>query len=279
MLGHIFYHSLIRKYVSLFGTLFNDIKLVKQAEGDNLAHTIHVPISYGPRESVLARLEQDPNLNKQPSIQLPRMTFELMDFQYDVSRKLGSINRNFEQAADGSMQSQYNPVPYNLTFSLYIYAKNVDDCWRIVEQILPFFTPDFTMKATLIPEMNENRDITLILDRTQLSDIYEGNFETRRAITTEISFTMKAWLYGPITSASLINNITANIFNAVGYEDASDAVRNIDQPTETITVIPGQLANGSPTTNAALTIDKSLILPNSEYGYITTLTSNTIPLT
>jgi hypothetical protein len=167
MLGHTFYHGVIRKYVTIFGTLFNDITIIRPDTVHNTSHTIVVPISYGPREKVLARLEQDPALNKMPAIQLPRMTFELDSFTYDGARKLISTGRS-TIGSGHDIKYQYNPVPYNFQFSLNIMTKNVDDAWRIVEQVVPFFTPEFTVHAKLIEEMGVERDIPIILDTTNL---------------------------------------------------------------------------------------------------------------
>lgn len=255
--------------------MFNDIKITRFDTTHNVQHTIDVPISYGPREKVLARLEGDPKLDKKVAIQLPRMTFEMTNFVYDGSRKLRTTGRHVIAGANTDILYQYNPVPYNFSFTLSLISKNVDDAWQIVEGILPFFTPEFTMKAHLVPDMSENRDIAIVLDHTSLEDMYEGNFEERRVLTASLGFVMKGWLYGPIRTANtIITMANTNFFDATAYDPIDGAVGKIVRE-DTISFTPGQLANGSATTNAALTIDRSLIAANSSYGYIRT--SNTAP--
>lgn len=272
MLGFNFYFGLIRKYVVLFGTVFNDLQIVRFDETHNVSSTIDIPLTYGPREKVLARLQQDPGLDRKPAIQLPRMSFELMNYQYDAARKLHSTGRQVTMAADSSVQFQYVPVPYNFDFTLSIMTKNIDDQWRIVEQILPFFTPDFALKVNLIPETGEIRDAPIMLNSTNFTDIYTDNFEERRVIISELGFTMKGWLYGPIRTADLILQANTNFFDASAFDDMNDAVGSAGR-VETKTVVPGQTANGQPTSNAAASIDKTLISANSDYGYV--ITSNT----
>lgn len=267
MLGHFFYHGLIHKYVVVFGTIFNDLKIVREDTVHNTSHTINVPISYGPREKVLARMEADPEL-KRPAIQLPRMTFELENFTYDGIRKLPSTGRR-AIADDTDIKFQYNPVPYDFHFVLNIISKNVDDAWRIIEQILPFFTPEFTVNATLIEEMDETRDIPIILNTTDLTDLYEGNFEERRMITAAFRFTMKAWLFGPVRTGSTIITMANTNFYSVTEGTAEDAVGNLEV-SETFSVTPGQTANGEATSDAALTINRNSIAPDSDWGYVTT---------
>lgn len=268
MLGSIFYFSLIRKYVTVFGTVFNDIKIVRPDTAHNTSHTIDVPISYGPREKVLARLEQDPALTKMPAIQLPRMSFELTNFQYDPARKLQSTGR-ITLGANTNVQFVYTPVPYNLSFTLAIMSKNVDDAWRITEQILPYFTPEFTARVTLIPEMNVVRDIPIILDATRLEDLYQGSFEERRLLTAELDFTMKGYLYGPIrTGSNLITMANINFFDVTS--NTIDTSIGTISATDKISWTPGQYANGAPTSNAAATINRNSIAANSNYGYVKT---------
>lgn len=257
----------------LFGTLFNDIKIARLDTTHNVTGTINVPLTYGPREKVLSRVIGDPNLNKMPAIQLPRMAFELTDFQYDGGRKLHSTGRH-SISSNTDIQFQYVPVPYNFMFSLSALVKNVDDGWRITEQILPFFTPEFTLRADLIPEMLDTRDIPVVLDSVRLTDLYEGSFEERRVLMVDFMFTMKAHLFGPIrTGTDIITMANTNFFDTSGYENVNDAVSNIEF-AEMLSITPGQYANGQPTSNAAATIDRSLISPESDYGFVVQSNTN-----
>lgn len=260
MFGHTFYHGSIRRYVVLFGTLFNDIIINRPDPAHNEIHTIKVPVTYGPKEKVLARLTQDPNLNRKTAIQLPVISFEMTDIQYDGSRKLNTIGKRYKK--DGSdpnkMYYQYNPVPYNISFSLSILVKNTDDGTRIIEQILPFFTPEWTATVNLVPEMDISMDIPIILGDVTLSDSYEGDFETRRSQEWNLTFTLKGYLFGPVHRAGIIKFANSSIYNAIsGNTELSN-----------VTVEPGLLANGSPTTSADLTISRELIYPDDDFGYI-----------
>ena len=271
MLGHIFYHGLIRRYVVLFGTMFNDIFITREDTINTTNHTIKVPIGYGPREKVLARITADPTLTRQPAIVLPRMSFEITNIEYDGSRKLNTIGKRVRPVANTDLntttdnsnkyQYQYNPVPYDFTVSLSIMVKNTDDGTKIVEQILPFFTPQWTATVELIPDMNMVMDIPIVLNSVNMTDSYEGDFETRRAIIWDLTFTIKGYLFGPIRKASLIKFANSSVYNSL--------VANT--PLASVVVIPGLQSNGSPTTNSSLTIDRSQIFPDDDFGYIVSI--------
>jgi hypothetical protein len=276
MLGHTFYHNTIRRYVILFGTLFNDIHINRVDTDGSVTQTIKVPISYGPKEKMLARLDADPNLNR-PAIVLPRMSFELTDLNYGPTRKLNTIgkivaaNPNDTNAA----KYQYTPVPYDLNFILSIAVKNADDGTRILEQILPFFTPNWNSTVDLIPELGIKLDVPIVLNAVSSEDTYEGNFEERRSIVWTLSFTMKGYIFGPTRPASgssggqLIKLANVNFYDTSTYTNIDDAVGNLDV-VESITITPGMLANGSPTSNASLSVSSDQINANDNYGYIIT---------
>ena len=276
MLGHTFYHNTIRRYVILFGTLFNDIHINREDTSQGVTRTIKVPISYGPKEKMLARLDADPEL-KRPAIVLPRMSFELTDLNYGPTRKLNTIgkivaaNPNDTNAA----KYQYTPVPYDLNFILSIAVKNADDGTRILEQILPFFTPNWNSTVDLIPELGIRLDIPIVLNAVSSEDSYEGDFEARRSIVWTLSFTMKGYIFGPTrpangsSSGQLIKLANVNFYDTSTYTDIDNAVGNLDV-VENITITPGMAANGSPTSNASLSVSSDQINANSNYGYIIT---------
>lgn len=260
MFGHSFYHGSIRRFVTIFGTLFNDIYVNRPDPLHNEIHTIKVPVTYGPKEKALARLTADPSLNRKPAIVLPMISFEMTDISYDGSRKLNTIGKRYKK--DGTdankMFYQYNPVPYNINFSLSILVKNTDDGTRIVEQILPFFTPDWTVTVNMIPDMDVTMDIPVVLNDVRLNDTYEGDFETRRALEWNMTFTLKGYLYGPIHKSGVIKFANTSIFNSL----------TSNTELVNVTVEPGLLANGSPTTDSTLTISRDLINPDDDFGYI-----------
>jgi hypothetical protein len=276
MLGHTFYHNTIRRYVILFGTLFNDIHINRVDTGGSVTQTIKVPISYGPKEKMLARLDADPNLNR-PAIVLPRMSFELTDLNYGPTRKLNTIGKIVAANPNdtNSAKYQFTPVPYDLNFILSIAVKNADDGTRILEQILPFFTPNWNSTVDLIPELGIKLDIPIVLNAVSSEDTYEGNFEERRSIVWTLSFTMKGYIFGPTRPANgsgsgqLIKLANVNFYDTSTYTNINDAVGNLDV-VENITITPEMLANGSPTSNASLSVSSDSINANDNYGYIIT---------
>lgn len=269
MFGHKFYFGSIRKYVTLFGTLFNDIEIDRLDSQSGIYQTLKVPISYAPKEKVLARLDQDPNLDRKFAISLPRMSFELTNINYAPDRKLLTINRNKKVVSSNPNQLsyQYNPVPYDFMFSLYIVVKNAEDGTRILEQILPFFTPDWTASVNLVPDMDMTLDVPTILIDVTSQDLYEGNFEERRSIVWTISFLMKGYVFGPIKKSNVITLANTNFFDATLYTDINDAV-GVAPALERTTITPGLTANGEPTSNSSESVARSEIQANDNYGYI-----------
>ena len=199
MFGTYFYHQTSRKMVVAFGTLFNDIEVRRTNSAGSVIETIKVPLAYGPREKFLTRISTDPSLNPKIALTVPRMGFELLSMTYDGVRKLNTIGRNVKAGTTSGLKKQYNPVPYNWDFSLYVYIKNAEDGTQILEQILPFFTPEFTVTMNLVSSMSEKRDVPLVLTSVTSEDTYEGDFATRRSIIWTLSFLMKGFLYPGIT--------------------------------------------------------------------------------
>lgn len=263
-----FYHGSLRKYVVMFGTLFNSIYINRINSSNETVQSMKVPLSYGPKEKFLARLEGDPTFNR-PAMVLPRMAFEITSISYASDRKLNTLNRNVKvnSANTASLAYQYQSVPYDIGFTLYIMVKNVDDGTRIVEQILPYFTPEWTITANLIPQLGLNVDIPIILKTIGSQDTYEGDFMNRRAIVWTLDFAMKAYLFGPTKKGSIIKTVNTNIYVAK-TENIDDSV-GVTNIASRITVRPGLLANGSPTSNVSLSVDISQIDASENYGFIT----------
>ncbi len=209
MLGQQFYHETIRKLVIAFGSLFNNIVLVRKNNSGVITQTMKVPLAYGPKQKFLARLRQDPNLDNKVSITLPRISFEIGALSYDPTRKLNRVQK-FKKAKSGSnkqLDSQFMPVPYNITFTLSVMSKNSDDSLQIVEQILPYFQPDYTITLKDNVDMDTSRDVPVILNNISYEDSYEGDFASRRAIIYTLDFTLKFYLYGPVTSSNVIKTV------------------------------------------------------------------------
>jgi hypothetical protein len=278
MLNNVFYHGLLRKYSAVFGTLFNEIYINRWDSNNTEVQSIKVPLTYAPKDKMLARLKADPSLNQPVAITLPRMSFEIINISYDQSRKLSTTHK-LPAPIDGnktSMKYTYREVPYNLDFQLYVLVKNITDGNQIVEQILPYFTPSWTVTVNLIEELAIKRDIPIIFQGITMDDQYEGNFEERRALIYTLNFSMKGFFYGPIREVGVIKVANTNFYDATIFGDIDDAVGNSTW-LETITVQPAMYANGSPTTNAAASVPVSQIGPEDNYGIAVNITDNTQP--
>jgi len=227
MLGQTFYHQTIRKYVALFGTLFNDINIEKKDSGGNVLSRQKVPIAYGPKQKFLTRINQDASLDRQVAIQLPRMGFEMTGIAYDPVRKLNTIGTlTHKETINGNrnVKKMFNPSPYIFDFSLYAFVENAEDGTQILEQILPFFTPEFNVTVNIITDMGISIDIPIVIQSATSEDSYEGEFSARRTIIWTISFMMKGFIYPDIKSGqSIIKTIEVAFKEVDGVGvDASD---------------------------------------------------------
>ena len=275
MFNQKFYFQTIRKYVALFGTLFNSIHVQRTDKSGNVTAYIKVPITYAPKEKMLARVQQDPAIDRPTAtIPLPMMSFEMTYVRYDGDRKLKTIQRTANKLNNvpGNLNYQYMPVPYNFGFRLYILVKNAEDGTKIVEQILPYFTPDFTVTVELIPDMNELKDIPIVLNDINQEDQYEGNFTERRSLIWTLDFTLKGYLYGPIKATPVIKYAIVNYYTpSVPDGQLPDAVGVANAVSQTIDQ-PGLTANGQPTSNASLSIPVSQIQVTDDFGFVITKT-------
>ena len=209
MLGQQFYHETIRKVIVSFGTMFNNINLVRKDSSGNISQSMKVPLAYGPREKVLVRLREDADLCKTVAITLPRIGFEIANLSYDPARKLNRVQKfkKVKGAKSSQLDTQFMPVPYNIDIELFVMAKPSDDALQIVEQILPYFQPDYTFTINDQPDMGIKRDVPIILNSIAYEDNYQGDFTTRRALIYTLSFTAKFYLYGPVTSSKVIKTV------------------------------------------------------------------------
>ena len=218
MLGQQFYHETMRKVVVAFGTMFNNINIVRTNSSGAVTQSMKVPLAYGPKQKFLTRLREDPNLDKKVSLTLPRIGFEISGISYDANRKLNSIQKmkKTNTSTDGkTIAAQFMPVPYNMDFELVVMAKNSDDALQIVEQILPFFQPDYTITLNDNTAMGTTRDVPIILSGVQYEDSYDGAFTERRVLTYTLSFTAKFYLYGPVTDQKVIKRVQVDQYTDV----------------------------------------------------------------
>ena len=208
-----FYYKLLRKYVIIIGNMFDNITVVKLDSNNIELKRIKVPLVYGPKEKFVTRFESDPNLLREVGIILPRMSFELKNYTYDASRKQNSLLRVAKGDTASRVSSGYMGVPYDFNFELNIYTTTIDDSNHIIEQILPYFNPDYTVTVTPIAELGFLKDIPILLNGVQQNIEYEGNYDSIRYVTATLSLSLKGYFFGPISTPKIIRKSIANIFN------------------------------------------------------------------
>ena len=262
MLGTYFYHEITRKTVIAFGTLFNDIYVRHEDGAGNDISEMKVPVAYGPRQKFLARIQQQPELNKATQITLPRMSFEISSIQYDPTRKSG-ITQTFKVKEGEQMKKVFMPVPYNLGFELNILTKLQDDGLQILEQILPFFQPGFTLSVDLVKSIGEKRDIPMVLQSITQQDDYEGDFATRRALIYTLQFTAKTFMFGPIadTPEGLIRKVQLDYYSDTNQQTAKRVQRYS---------VAAKAKKDYNEDNVIDTADEPFIEPGDDFGFTET---------
>lgn len=263
MLGPHFYNQAIHKTVVGFGTLFNNIEIQKKdPTSGNILEAQKVPFAYGPRSKFLTRIEQDPDPGPgrpYENVILPRMYFEMVNISYDSSRKTSPIQKYKSVISNNGeeIKVQYVPIPYNIEFELGILAKSQDDGLQILEQIIPYFQPNFNITINFIPDMSEKKDVQIILNTINYEDDWEGTFINRRLITWTLSFTAKTYVYGPFNQASVIKK-------AIVYESASEFPSTIRNSRLTYT--PKALTDKN-NDNVINTQDDLLLISTDDFGF------------
>ena len=215
MLGTTFSHGTLRSYIVAFGTLFNNIKITR-SNATGVKQTVAVPISYAPKERWMARLDQDPDIHRDVGIVLPRMSYELVSTTYAPDRKLNTMQKVSLPSVTNPDKSLrvFSSVPYDFSFTLGVYARNNADASAIIEQILPFFTPEFTITIKNMTDVGIDVDAPIVLNSINKEDLFEGAFEERRAIVWTLDFTMKAQFYGPNRESNIIKQAYVDFFDA-----------------------------------------------------------------
>ena len=255
MFGNHYYLERIKKSVAIFGTLFNNIYIVRRKTDDTSGGQIKVPISYAPKRSYLERIRENPNLDTDTkvAIKLPRMSFEITGFNYDQSRQLQKTN-NFTQTG-GSFNTRnkfFQFVPYQISFQLNIYAKSQDDAIQIVEQILPYFNPQYTLTIKPFSNFTDvKEDVPIALTGVAFTDDYENALQSRRTIIYTLDFNMNVNFYGPINDTNIIRSAISNVYNIEA------GLRDSDLLLQTVTVTPNP-ANASPDSDYGFSTDISL---------------------
>ena len=260
MLGTYYYHEIVRKTIIAFGTLFNDIHIRHQGEGGTNFSEIKVPLAYGPSQKFLSRITQQADLNKAVQITMPRMSFEMTSINYDATRK-SSLVQTFKTCDDGSKAKKvFMPVPYNIGFELNVLSKLNDDSLQILEQILPYFQPNFNLTIDLVDSIGEKRDIPIILENVSFQDDYEGNFDTRRALIHTLQFTAKTYLFGPVadTTDGLIRKVQVDMYTSTDVKTAKREVRYTVTPTSKVDRNNDGVINEE---------DHKLLQPGDDFGF------------
>jgi hypothetical protein len=269
MFGQVDYHSAIRKYIIMFGNMFNDIDVVRFNTAGNAVQTIRVPIAYGPKEKFLARLRQDPDISPSVATTLPRLSFEITGFNYDPARQMNKQNRITSiGSGNNSLRSGFAPSPYSIDMSLYGMFANNEDAVQVVEQILPYFRPEWTNSVKIVPSLGIYVDVPTVLQGMTMEDTYEADFQTRRAIIYTFNFTVKGYIYGPVTNKGVITRTKVDFHIPSANTATGNVIVNTsDFEVERVTLTPGLLANGSPTANSSASVNRSQISANSTYGF------------
>ena len=207
-----YYHQAIRKSIVAFGRLFSDIRIVRKNKDETKEQTVKVPLTYAPKEKWLVRLESDPTLDNYTYVSLPRMSFEIVSYMYDSQRKTNKLNRITCENLNGTnKKSVFSPAPYNIDISLYVISKTQEDGMQILEQILPIFTPEYTLSVQALPDLNIKQAVPVILNSVQVNDEYDGDFQTRRFVTHTLNFQMKTNVYGNVGEQGIILSSISNL--------------------------------------------------------------------
>jgi len=237
MFGTYFYNESMRRMTIGFGQIFNNIQIKRKNDTGKVIQTIRVPLAYGPKEKFLVRLDQQSSLNNREfAITLPRMGFEIAGISYDPTRKLTRIQK-FKQVKSGKegkvLDFNYTPVPYNISYNLFSFTASAEAGLQIIEQILPFFQPDYTVTINAIPDLNIKRDIPIILNSVNYEDTYSGDFTTRRAVIYTLNFTAKTYLFGPSTSQKVIKTVQSDQYSDTDTVNKARESRIIVVPSPT----------------------------------------------
>ena len=216
MFGKYFYNEGLRKCTIAFGAIFNNIQIQRKNSSGDVVQSIAVPLAYAPKEKFLARLNQQPDLEEREfAVTLPRMSFEIKSLAYDPERKLTRLQKfkTVKSNIDGKVLNyNYTPVPYTISYDLNVFTATAEGGLQIVEQVLPFFQPDYTVTINVVPELNIKRDVPIILKQINYQDSYDGSFTDRRAVVYTLSFDAKTYLYGPSQTQKTIKTVQSDIY-------------------------------------------------------------------
>jgi hypothetical protein len=259
-----FYYNTIEILEVYFATLFNDIYITRTDANNNVTELMRVPIQFAPKDAAFTRNDQDPTIERDTAINVPRMSLEMVDMQYDTTRALNTQHRivRIDPNDADKMKRTYMRSPYNVFFNLYIATRHLKDSYKILEQVVPFFKPEFTAKINSVPELNIVESIPIVLDGMSKEDNFAGNFEDTRRILWTLNFHMRAHFYYPTVSKPIIKLSNTNFY--IGNTSTTNTI------VDRIKLIPGQDANGDATSNASLAVNTSTVFANEQWNYVVT---------
>lgn len=208
-----FKNDSVRKLVVGFGNLFKNVQ-IEQLNTDNTKRIFTVPLTYSPKEKFIKRLTEHSSISDDTRIEIgvPQMAFEMIALNYDSARRMNKLSTMTQISADkNSLAASYTETPYNFTFNLYVYTRNIEENLQILEQILPYFSPEFIISLNMT-DMHQAVDVPIVLAQTNLTQEYEGDFSTRRYVITTYQFTAKSYVYGNINQnfAATMRNVIIN---------------------------------------------------------------------
>jgi hypothetical protein len=267
MFGHDFYHGTIRRYIIMFGNLFNEIQVDRFNSTGTKIQSVNVPIAYGPKQKFIERYFGDPTLTKSIATTLPRLGFEFTSMSYAPQRKLNTGHKYIKGTiqSGNSFDSTYVPVPYDLNFSLHALVKNAEDGVQIIEQIVPFFTPDWVVTVKVLPQLGINLDVPIELASVTSTDEYEGDFESQRVITWQLDFVVKGYLFGPVTRNKFIANA-----------DINSSLQQIQ--IVPVGTVPGSNVAQESTINTSSRVTIQTFNANNDFGFSETILTFPLPI-
>ena len=234
MFGY-FYNESMRKMTVAFGQIFNNIQIKRRDSAGAIVQSIRVPLAYAPKEKFLVRLDQQPNLDeREMAITLPRMGFEISDIAYDGSRKLTKVQKfRTTKTNSGVMNFNYMPVPYNISYTLNVFTATAEGGLQIIEQILPYFQPDYTVTVNAIPNLDIKRDVPIVLNSVNYEDSYNGDYTTRRAVIYTLTFTAKTYLFGPAQTQKVVKTVQSDLYSDTDTTNKAREERIVIVPNPT----------------------------------------------
>lgn len=237
-----YYNESLRKLVVAFGSLFNDINVLRSNSDGSTNSKIKVPLIYSSKEKFLQRLEQQGGISDDTKIEvsLPRMGFEISSINYDPTRHLNKLNKRYLRQAGSAEKETYQEVPYNVAFTLFAFTRNMDDNLQIVEQIIPYFSPEFIVTLNM-NEIETKLDVPIVLGNVALQETYDGNFLDRRIIASTFNFVCKTRMYSKIKGSTVIVNSSSSLNEIIGSDDISDLTQTITVTGSTSDYIPGDV--------------------------------------